>query len=145
MTYALPDPERHAEFYRGVPSLRAIAWVADMGMTVLLTALVLPFTGFLALFVLAPFYAVVSFLFRWIALSAWSATPGMALCGIMLRRFDGARLDGGTAFLHTLGYHLSWVIFPLQAISVAFMALSARGQGLSDLALGTVAIRRPAD
>ena len=79
------------------------------------------------------------------ALSAWSATPGMALCGITLRRFDGARLDGGTAFLHTLGYHLSWLIFPLQLISVAFMAISSRGQGLSDLALGTVAIRRPAD
>lgn len=145
MTYALPDPERHADFYRGVPTLRAIAWAADMVATVILTALILPFTGFLALLVLAPFYAVISFVYRWVALSAWSATPGMALCGIGLRRHDGLRLDGGTAFLHTLGYHLSWVVFPLQAISVVFMALSARGQGLSDLALGTVAIRRPAD
>lgn len=141
----LPDPDRHADFYRGVPLLRGFAWIVDMGLTVALTMLVLPFTGFLALFVLAPFYALISFLFRWVSLSAWSATPGMALVGITIRRFDGARLDGGTAFLHTLGYHLSWIIAPLQLLSVALMLLSARGQGLSDLALGTAAIRRPAD
>ncbi len=141
---SLPDPDRHAAFYRGVPGRRALAWVADMVLTVALTALALPFTGFLALFVLLPFYAVISFLMRWATLSAWSATPGMALAGVELRRFDGARLDGGTAFLHTLGYHLSWIVFPVQALSVVLMAVTARGQGLSDLALGTVAIRRPA-
>lgn len=145
MTYALPDPDRHSQFYAGVPARRALAWVIDVGLSVVMTAVVLPFTGFLALFVLVPFYALVSFLVRWISLSAWSATPGMALCGIQVRRFDGGRMDGGTAFLHTLGFHLSWLIFPLQLISVAFMAMGPRGQGLSDLALGTAVIRRPAD
>jgi uncharacterized RDD family membrane protein YckC len=60
-----------------------------------------------------------------------------------LREQDGLRLSGGTALLHTIGYTVSVAMAPLQLISVILMIVSGRGQGLSDMILGTAAINRP--
>jgi uncharacterized RDD family membrane protein YckC len=68
----------------------------------------------------------------------------MILLAIEFRAADGGRLDGTTAFLHTLGFTLSWAVVMPQILSMALMALHPRGQGLTDLILGTVAIRRAA-
>jgi uncharacterized RDD family membrane protein YckC len=68
----------------------------------------------------------------------------MRLMAIELREADGMRLSGGTAFLHTLGYSLSIAILPLQFVSVIAMVALGRGQGLTDLILGTAMINRPA-
>jgi hypothetical protein len=46
--------------------------------------------------------------------------------------------------LHTLGYTLTIATLLPQLLSIALMLTGARGQGLSDLVLGTVAINRPA-
>ncbi|QYK40263.1 MAG: RDD family protein [Paracoccaceae bacterium] len=140
---SLPDPERHAAFYAGTASRRVVAWVVDSLATAILTVVILPFTAFTGLFFLPLLFATVNAAWRWATLAAWSATPGMALAGIELRGSDGGRLDGGTAFLHTLGYVLSWTFVLPQILSVALMATSGRGQGLTDIVIGTAAIRRP--
>ena len=68
----------------------------------------------------------------------------MRLFAIELRRSDGARLDAGTAILHTLGYSVSWAIPLLQLASIVMMATTERGQGLTDQLLGTCMINRQA-
>lgn len=143
-TRSLPDPVSEPAFYQGVATKRALAWVVDVGITFVLCLLVLPFTAFTGLFFWPLLWLVVGFAYRWMTIGAGSATWGMRLMAITLRERDGARLGFGTAFAHTLGYTISVAVFPLQFISAALMATQARGQGLSDLVLGTVAINRPA-
>ena len=139
----LPDPEFQAEFYQGTALKRGVAWVIDTALVALLTAIAVPFTAFLALFFLPALFLALNFLYRWATLSTRSATWGMRLTAVEFRRLDGGRFDPGTAFLHTLGYTLSWIVPVVQLVSVAFMLASPRGQGLSDLVLGTVAINKP--
>lgn len=141
---ALPDPEFRPEFYADTPLKRLIAWGIDSILIAILTALVVPFTGFTGLFFLPFLYMSVGFVYRWVTLARWSATPGMAFMAIEFRRLNGGHLDGGSAFLHTLGYSLSIGIFLMQLASVGLMLTTARGQGLTDLILGTVAMNRAA-
>lgn len=143
-TNPLPDPERHAAFYEGVSMRRAWAFGIDLVATALLTLAIIPFTAFIALFFLPLLWLVVGFFYRWVTLTRGSATPGMRLLAIEFRAADGGRLDGMTALLHTLGFTMSWAFVLPQVASVALMAMHPRGQGLTDLVLGTVAIRRAA-
>jgi hypothetical protein len=141
---ALPDPEYQSEFYEGVPFKRGIAWVIDTLLTGVLTALIVPFTAFTALFFLPALYIMVNAAYRWVSLSSSSATPGMRLAAIELRRADGRLFDASTAFLHTLGYVVSIAMVLPQIVSVALMMISPRGQGLTDHVLGSVAINKAA-
>jgi uncharacterized RDD family membrane protein YckC len=68
---------------------------------------------------------------------------GMQLMAIELREADGLRLSMTTALLHTLLYTVSVVFVPLQVLSVAIMIARGRGQGLTDVILGTAMINRP--
>ena len=142
--HGLPDPVREPAFYQGVATKRALAWAADAGITLVLCVLALPFTTFSGLFVWGWLWMAVGFLYRWGSLAGLSATGGMALMGLTLRERDGSRLSPATAFAHTMGYSLSLAVFPLQLISAALMAGLGRGQGLTDMLLGTAAINRPA-
>jgi len=139
----LPHPEYQAEFYAGVAAKRAMAWLVDTLIAILLTAVVVPFTAFTGLFFLPLLFAVVSFLYRWLSLARSSATPGMRLAGIEFRRADGATFDGVTAFLHTAGYVVSFSMVLPQILSAALMVFTEKGQGLTDLVLGSVALNRP--
>jgi hypothetical protein len=141
--HRLPDPATQARFYDGVNGKRAVAWVLDVALIAILAAVIVPFTAFTALLVWPVFMLVIGFLYRWATIAMGSATWGMALTGIELRAPDGLRLTGQTAFLHTLGYTLSVAMAPAQLISVILMLALGRGQGLTDLALGTAAINRP--
>jgi uncharacterized RDD family membrane protein YckC len=67
----------------------------------------------------------------------------MRLMNIEFLDRNGQRFDAATAFLHTLGYSLSMAFVIPQILSVALMLISARGQGLTDHVLGTVAINSP--
>ncbi|MGR3322789.1 MAG: RDD family protein [Pseudooceanicola sp.] len=140
--FSLPDPETQPEFYSGVATKRLLAWVVDTALIVLLCVLILPFTAFTGIFFFPFLMLVTGFLYRWATLAAGSATWGMRLMSIELRRADGARFDGGTAFMHTLGYSLSFAFMIVQAISVVLMAATERGRGVTDHVLGTVAINR---
>ena len=140
----LPNPTSQEELYRDVPVKRLFAWIIDVVVIAILTALVTPFTFFTALFFLPVLYAVLSFLYRWVTLSRSSATFGMRMVALEMRQSDGQPFTSGTAFWHTVGYVVSVVTFPLQLISIASMLISARKQGLSDHVLGTAAINRVA-
>ncbi len=136
-TTHLPHPETHPEFYEDVVSKRLLAWLVDVLIISLLTAFLSIFTLLTALLILPLFYAVISFLYRWITLTSRSATLGMRLFALEFRRNDGSHFDGGTAFLHTAGYFASVAVFPAQLVSIAMMLIGARRQGLTDAILGT--------
>ncbi|MCH2096555.1 MAG: RDD family protein [Rhodobacteraceae bacterium] len=144
-TYAhQPDPVMQPEFYADVTVKRGLAWVID---TVLITFLILPvllMTAFIGLFFLPLLYLIVGFGYRWISLSGHSATPGMRLMAIEFRDSNGHRFDGSLALLHTLGYTLSMAVPFVQLVSIVLMFVTARGQGLTDHVLGTVALNRRA-
>ncbi|QCO56758.1 RDD family protein (plasmid) [Pseudorhodobacter turbinis] len=141
---ALPDPEYQAEFYEGVALKRGLAWVVDTILTAIITALIVPFTAFTALFFLPLLYLTVNFAYRWMTLSGKSATFGMRLAAIEFRRADGQPFDSGTAALHTLGYAISMAFVLPQVLSIFMMIFGPRGQGLTDTVLGTVAVNRVA-
>ena len=141
--YGLPDPAREPAFYEGVATKRALAWVADVGITFALCLLVLPFTAFTALFWWPLLWAVVAFLYRWATMAGGSATWGMRLMSLTVRERDGSPLSGATALAHVAGYAVSVAAFPLLVISAALIAGLGRGQGLTDMILGTATINRP--
>lgn len=137
-----PDPELQPQFYDSVPTKRLLAWGADMLIVAALTLLVVPFTAFVGLFFLPFLYLALGFAYRVVTLSRGSATWGMRLMSIELRTREDAPFDLATAFLHTLGYTVSFAMPPLQLVSIVLMLSTQRHQGLSDLALGTVAMNR---
>ncbi|WP_163849636.1 RDD family protein [Pseudooceanicola aestuarii] len=144
-TTELPDPEQFPELYDSVPVKRAIAWAVDAAVIWLLTMVVVIFTAFIGLFFLGFLLLIVSFLYRWSTLANGSATWGMRLMSIELRDAEGRRFDATQAFLHTLGYSLSLAFAPVQMISVVLMAVTARGQGVTDHVLGSSALNRTLD
>ncbi|WP_420838968.1 RDD family protein [Aliiroseovarius subalbicans] len=142
--WGLPDPDMQAEFYADVPAKRLIAWLLDTLVIALITAIIVPFTAFTALFFLPLLFLVVGFIYRVVSLANRSATPGMRMAAIEFRTHRGERFDLSMAVLHTLGYSLSMsFVFP-QMISIILMLTSARRQGLSDMVLGTAAVNRNA-
>lgn len=139
----LPDPDAAPGFYDGVPAKRLLAWIVDSGLILLITLVAVPFTAFAALFFFPLLWLAIGFVYRVATLAGGSATPGMRLVGIEFRDRTGRRFDLAHAILHTLGYTLSVSTVLVQAGSVVLMLTGARGQGLTDLILGTAAINRP--
>ena len=142
--FHLPDPDAQAHFYEAVPVKRLLAWVVDTVLILLACVAVLPFTAFTGIFFFPLLILTISFAYRVVTIAAGSATWGMRLFAIELRTAQGERFDLGTAFAHTLGYSISVAIPVLQVISVVLMLTTARGQGLTDHVLGTVALNRRA-
>lgn len=138
----LADPQTHPELYQSVPVKRLFAWCVDTVIIFVLSLAALPFTLFLGALVFLPLMLCIGFAYRVITLARGSATWGMRLMSIELRDASGGRFDAFHAFWHTAGYTICLSIFPLQLVSVVLMLISERGQGLSDHALGTVAINR---
>ena len=141
-TAALPDPQYQPEFYADIAPKRQMAWMIDVGMILGLTLIALPFTAFIGLFFLPFLYAALGFAYRVMTLAGGSATLGMRVMSVELRNARGERLDLGGAFLHTLGYYLSCLMALVQLGSVVLMLTSERGQGLTDMVLGTVMVNR---
>ncbi|CUJ98795.1 RDD family protein [Shimia thalassica] len=141
---ALPDPDTQSEFYADIPTKRLLAWLVDMVLIAVVSAIIVPFTAFTGLFFFPALMLVVGFLYRTITLTTSSATWGMRLFSIEFRDRTGRTFDFGSAILHTLGYHISISVFPLQIVSIILMLTSARKQGLTDYFMGSVAINRPA-
>ncbi|WP_299558437.1 RDD family protein [uncultured Sulfitobacter sp.] len=138
----LPDPDINPEFYDGVPTKRLLAWVTDVLIISVLTALAVPLTAFTGLFFLPFLFIVISFAYRIITLTRGSATWGMRLFALELRQADDRPFDLPTAFFHTLGYSISWSIPLIQIASAVLMCTTDRRQGVSDLVLGSVALNR---
>jgi len=142
--YHLPDPDRQPEFYSSVPAKRLVAWIVDTLLILALCVLAVVGTAFVGLFIWPFLYLTIGFIYRTVTIANGSATWGMRFAGIEIRDADGERLDAGQALLHTLGYTVSIAVPILQVISVVFMLTSQRGQGLTDMILGTTALNRRA-
>jgi uncharacterized RDD family membrane protein YckC len=140
----LPDPFDQPQFYASVPSKRLIAWILDLVLIVAVCVVALPFTAFLGLFFWPVMVLVVGFAYRVVTLANGSATFGMRFAGIELRNAKGARFDLSLALAHTFGYSVSMAFPILQVISIVLMLTGSRGQGLTDLVLGSVALNRRA-
>jgi uncharacterized RDD family membrane protein YckC len=138
----LPDPVRQAQFYDGVTIKRGIAWLFDFVITAVLVMPILVFTFGLGFFILPLLFFVVGFFYRVFTIAGGSATLGMRMMAIEFRDINGQRLDMQQAFLHTLGYTITISTFLLQLVSIGLMFTTERGQGLTDLVLGTVALNR---
>jgi uncharacterized RDD family membrane protein YckC len=145
----LPDPDRDQRFYAGVPSRRLAAWVVDVIVTLGIGVPLALVFGLMTLgFGLALFPLIllgVGFLYRVATIASGSATWGMRLMGIELRRQDGTRFDLTAAFLHTALYTVCIGMMILQAASIVGMLGTRYGQGLPDLVLRSAMINRPAD
>lgn len=141
---ALPDPDRHPQFYADIPAKRFFAFLADAVVIAALTGLLLPFTAFTGIFFLPLLATVVSFVYRTLTIAGGSATWGMRLASIELRDRHGERLDAATAAIHTLVYSVLFSMVLPQLLSIALMIWTPRRQGLPDLLLGTAAINRAA-
>lgn len=140
----LPDPALNAGFYADVAPKRLLAWAVDTVLVVVATLAVVLMTALVGLFFLPVIFLTLNFLYRYVTLARGSATWGMRLAAIEFRTLRGTRLDAATAFAHTLGYTLSIAFVLPQIASIALMLTTPRGQGLSDLVLGTAAINRAA-
>lgn len=140
----LPNPDMQPEFYQTVAVKRFLAWIFDTIVIVMLSMLAVLLTAFIGAFFFALLYLVVGFVYRVATISSGSATWGMRFVGIELRDAYGARLDGGMALMHTAGYTLSMAIPVIQVVSALLMLTSSRAQGLTDMALGTVALNKRA-
>lgn len=140
----IPDPERQTEFYSDVPTKRLLAWVFDTILILAICALLVVLTVFVSLFIWPLLLLIVGLAYRTVTLARGSATWGMRLMAIEFRTLKGERLSLGIAFLHSLGLTISFAFPVLQVISVVLMLTTERGQGLTDLALGTVALNRRA-
>jgi uncharacterized RDD family membrane protein YckC len=140
----LPDPMVQPEFYDSVTIKRGLAWVIDAALILVLVVPIVVMTLFIALWFLPLLFFVVSFIYRVATISNRSATWGMRIMSIEFRDSRGEHFDFSQAFVHTLGYTVSMSVFPLQLISIAMMFLTERGQGLTDMLMGTVAINRRA-
>lgn len=143
--WGLPDPDTQPEFYQDVTLKRLLAWFIDVALIVAICFVIGLLTFGIGFFLWGLVYLAVDFIYRTTALTNKSATLGMRLTAIELRRHDGQRFDRQTAALHTLGYYLSMSTAVLQMISIVMMFTTARGQGLGDMVLGTAAINRAAE
>ncbi len=137
---ALPDPDMQPQFYDGVPFKRLLAWGIDMVVILLMSLIILPFTFFTAVFFFPVLMWLVSFIYRVITLTTRSATWGMRLMAIECRDRRDQRFDFGHALLHTAGYSLSIGTALVQLVSMVLMVTTERGQGLTDLVLGTTVL-----
>ncbi len=139
----LPDPETQAAFYAGIPTKRLLAWIVDVILIGLLTAVVATLPLFIGWFFFPLLFLVLSFAYRVVTISANSATWGMRLFNVELRNREGQTLDGSEALLHTAAYMIASAFFIPQVISITLMLINPRAQGLHDLLCGTAAINKP--
>lgn len=143
-TWHIPDPEAKPEFYADIPLKRFLAWVVDSVLVLAICILILPFTAFTGLFFFPFLFLSVGLIYRTSTIAQASATWGMRLMAIEFRTGSGQRFDALMAFWHSLGYTFLWALPVLQIASVLLMLTSPRRQGLTDHALGTVALNRRA-
>lgn len=140
----LPPPDLRPEFYEYVPTKRLGAWLIDTLAILALTLVVLVFTAFLGALIFPLLYLVTNVAYRTVALSRWSATPGMMLLSVEFRDEAGHTLSPQLALQHTLIYTVCVMFVPLQIVSIALILISERGQSLGDHILRVVALNPPA-
>ncbi len=138
----LPDPVYDAAYYDGVVPKRAFAWLIDAGL-VLVAMVILSVTSAGIFFVLwVPVHLAVAFLYRWLTISARSATFGMRVMNIELCSNRGTPLTRAEAAVHTASFLLCVSFFLPQLLSIAMMLGRPLNRGIPDELVRTVMINR---
>ena len=145
----VPDPETDGQFYKGVPMRRLVAFLIDFAIGCVIMVVTV-FLGFLFSLMTAGAGAPLAMLliisssviYRWVMLIQRSATLGMIMTGIEVRDKDGNRMDAGSAFLHTIAFHVTFFT-PLLLIGWILMATSPYRRAMHDIVIGSVVINRP--
>jgi uncharacterized RDD family membrane protein YckC len=116
----------------GAISSNSDAWIVDLTD---------PTSSFSIMFMSSLLYFVIMFVYFTYFHGATGRTPGKMLLGLQVVSADGAPISFGTAFLRTVGYFISSLLFtfPLGFIWAAF---DKRKQGWHDKIAGTVVIIR---
>lgn len=140
---SLPDPLDDPGFYDHVVEKRFLAWVIDLIVTLVLVLLAGLFTVGVALFLFPLVWSAVAIAYRTVLLSRYSATLGMLVVALRLRRLDGGRPDQTLCLWHAGLHAASMVLVVPQIASVAMILLSPRRQALNDWLLGTAMVNRP--
>lgn len=138
----LPDPHHEPEFYQALPVKRALAWVVDLVITLALVLVALLLTAMLAVLILPLVFVTVSVAYRWVMLSNYSATFGMMLASIELRRLDGRQAEPTACAIHATVFSLAQMFFLPQIISIALILTTPYRQSLADLVVQTTMINR---
>ena len=149
-TDTVPSPYEDAQFYAGVPVRRLVAFVIDVCIAALLMTVIVVVgfvVGFLTFglgwIVAFLLFIAADFLYRWLTISADSATWGMAIAGIELRDRRGERLDAGQALVHTGAYYVTVALGIPILLNLLVMFISPHRRLIHDFLLGTVMINRP--
>jgi len=141
------DPATQPEYFEGVLSRRAMAFLIDVvmiGLPVLFASLFILVFGLLTLGLGWMLYAIIAPLvaicYIWTTLGGQKqATVGMRMMGIRLDRLDGRPVDGLLAVVHSV---LFWAGNAILTPLVLLVSLFAdRKRTLHDLLLGTVVTR----
>lgn len=141
----LPHPDDDPAFYAHVVEKRALAWVIDLVVTLLIVLVVIVLSAGLAAFMAPVLWSGVAIAYRMVFLTRYGATLGMLAAALRLRKLDGSRPDQRLCLWHAVLHALSMVFVLPQIASVAMMLTSPRRQALNDWLLGTVMINRPAE
>jgi len=147
-TATLPDPATAPELFEGILLRRAMAFVIDVVILLMLSGIVL-FIGLilgiltLGLGLLAlPLVVPVAILGYYAATlgSPMRATLGMRAMDIVLTPARGAPLDGWKILVHPLVFWITcWIAWPVSLIIALF---TPRREMVQDLATGTLMVRR---
>lgn len=138
----LPDPDDDPGFYADLIPKRFLAWVIDLVITLLLFAIVLALTAFLAVFIFPLVWMAIAIAYRTVMLSRYGATAGMWIAALQWRSLDGRRPDSTLALWHSVIYALSMTFVLGQIASVTMMLVTPYRQGLNDWVLGTTIVNR---
>ena len=116
----------------GAISSNSDAWIVDLTD---------PTSSFSIMLMSCLLYFIIMFFYFTYFHGATGRTPGKMLLGLQVVSADGAPISFGTAFLRTVGYLISSLLFtfPLGFIWAAF---DKRKQGWHDKIAGTVVIIR---
>jgi uncharacterized RDD family membrane protein YckC len=116
----------------GAISSNSDAWIVDLTD---------PTSSFSIMLMSCLLYSVIMFAYFTYFHGATGRTPGKMLLGLQVVSADGVPISFGTAFLRTVGYLISSLLFtfPLGFIWAAF---DKRKQGWHDKIAGTVVIIR---
>lgn len=140
----LPDPLDDPSFYEHLVAKRTLSWLVDFAVTLAITLLALLMSLGLGVLMLPILWFAVNFAYRWYMLSRYSATLGMMLMAIRLRRVaDGEAPDSDACLWYSAIFAASALFVVPQVVSVAMILVAPMRQSLGDVLMGMAMINRP--
>ncbi len=133
-----------AALTRGVLGRRIVSWLADGVIVAVL--LILLHVGLLALGLLTlglglPLLGLlpaVPFLYTWLCVAGFGATPGQAFAGVGVRGANLSHPSGLQALLYTTGY---WLTLATGGLLFAVALVTRRHRALHDMLAGVLVMR----